>query len=89
MGTWSRDVLLLVSLHVMGSDLIGFKKNELFFWFILNITFANRFSVTKLHSQMTLVKKQTEANHAVGDMVEEEDIEKDKRRKDLGCTTSS
>lgn len=47
MGTWSRDVLLLVSLHVMGSDLIGFKKNELFFWFILNITFANRFSVTK------------------------------------------
>lgn len=40
---------------------------------------------------MTLAKKQTEANHAVGDMVEEEeeDIERDKRRKDLGCTTSS
>lgn len=31
MGTWSRDVLVLVSLHVMGSDLIGFKKKRTFF----------------------------------------------------------
>lgn len=30
-GTWTRDVLLLVSLHVMESDLIGFKKKRTFF----------------------------------------------------------
>lgn len=38
---------------------------------------------------MTLVKKkQTKAKHAVGGRVEE-DAEREKRRKDLGCTTSS